>query len=337
MNLKGLFQEFNPSKFLVYSSAFAFSVLLELKLDGDMQWSFWVVFTPIWIWKLIVFAGAITGTVIWINHPEYRREDNSDLHAMLICTFFHMLVFLFELLLCSNLDGYSDIPYRVVFVPIFILSALSIAACIWGFKHDRSLELETFFTVNILQFICLALKLDGVIKWKWVVLFVPLWIVLTLLCVVVIYYVIWALLFLRSPDVTPRQRRGHVIYATLSCFMVFPLLSFIVALSRKLDKINDDAYSAIFIPLQLSLFSLIVTSFYQKGGNHWWFGIRKDFCEYLLDLCPCLREYGNVSYTFADTIAPIPSDSDSEQSERKQGKTEQQNSISPDHCLEIPD
>ena len=68
-----------------------------------------------------------------------------------------------------------------------------------------------------------------------------------------------------------------------------------------------------------------------------WFGIRKDFCEYLLDLCPCLREYGNVSYKFADTVAPIPSDSDSEQSERKQAKAEQQNVASPDHCLEIPD
>eukprot|EP00795_Rhopilema_esculentum_P000723 gene723-10437_t len=199
------------------------------------------------------------------------------------------------------------------------MSALSIAACIWGFRHDRSLELETFFSVNVLQFICLALKLDNVISWKWVIVFVPLWIVLTLLCVVVIYYVIWALLFLRSPEVTPRQRRGHI------------------ALSRKLDSVNTDSFAAVFIPLQLSLASLIISSFYQKGGNHWWFGIRKDFCEYLLDICPCLREYGNVSYKFADTLAPVRDDSDPQSVERKPLKLEQHTANSSDHCLEVPD
>lgn len=27
-----------------------------------------------------------------------------------------------------------------------------------------------------------------------------------------------------------------------------------------------------------------------------WFGIRKDFCQFLLELFPFLREYGNISY-----------------------------------------
>ena len=27
-----------------------------------------------------------------------------------------------------------------------------------------------------------------------------------------------------------------------------------------------------------------------------WFGIRKDFCHFLLGLCPLLQEYGNISY-----------------------------------------
>lgn len=27
-----------------------------------------------------------------------------------------------------------------------------------------------------------------------------------------------------------------------------------------------------------------------------WFGMRKDFCSFLLSICPCLREYGNISY-----------------------------------------
>nr|CAD7409423.1 unnamed protein product [Timema poppensis] len=29
----------------------------------------------------------------------------------------------------------------------------------------------------------------------------------------------------------------------------------------------------------------------------WWFGIRKDFCHFLLSLCPFLQEYANIAYS----------------------------------------
>ena len=74
------------------------------------------------------------------NYFDFRREENSDLHAMIICAFFHSLLFIFELLLCLTISGLAILPYRVVFSPIFCMSALSIAGCIWGFRHDRSLE-----------------------------------------------------------------------------------------------------------------------------------------------------------------------------------------------------
>jgi len=41
-------------------------------LDGAITWSYWAVFTPIWIWKIMVLSGAFTGIYIWIRHPEYR-------------------------------------------------------------------------------------------------------------------------------------------------------------------------------------------------------------------------------------------------------------------------
>lgn len=337
MNLTGLFQEFNPSKFLVYSSVLAFSILLELRLDNHILWSYWVLFTPIWIWKLIVIVGALSGTFIWIHHPEYRREGSVDLHAMLIALFFHMLLLVSELLLCSNLEGYSNLPYRIVFIPLYIVSSLSIAGCIWGFRHDRSLEFETVFLVNLLQIICISLKLDRIIKWKWVVVFVPTWIVLTLICLIVLYYVIWVALFLRSPEITARQRRGHLIYATLSCCMMFPLLSFIVALTRRLDSTHGEMYATVLIPLQIAIFSLIVTSFYQKGGNPWWFGVRKEFCVYLLDVFPCLKEYGNVSYKFSDTVAWVDAEDDADHAPRRLVKLEASAAGSSLDFIDMPD
>lgn len=46
--------------------------------------------------------------------------------------------------------------------------------------HTFLFQLELFCAVNILQFIFLALKLDGFINWSWEVVFVPLWILMCL-------------------------------------------------------------------------------------------------------------------------------------------------------------
>lgn len=301
MNLKGLFHEFNPSKFLVYLSCLLFVILLGLRLDNFLVWSYFIVFIPLWIWKAFVLIGGTIGTIIWVKHPEYRRENSVDLQAMFISFGFHMLLLMFELLLSINLQ-LNVVSYRVVFIPLYCMSVSSFVACVWGYRHERQLELETFFSVNTLQFICISLKWDRVIEWSWVVVFVPIWIILTLLSVCVLYYIIWALLFMRSPEITALQRKAHIINAIMSCLIVIPLLAFMVMFTRKLDGFSNDYFTTVFIPLELSLLSLVITSFYQKGGNQWWFGMRKDFCEFLLEALPLLREYGNTSYKFADTI-----------------------------------
>ena len=33
-----------------------------------------------------------------------------------------------------------------------------------------------------------------------------------------------------------------------------------------------------------------------------WFGLRKEFCPWLLDVCPMLQEYGNISYKVKDDV-----------------------------------
>lgn len=47
---------------------------------------------------------------------------------------------------------------------------------------------------------------------------------------------------------------------------------------------------------QKCLFSHLCISVYYLIFYSGWFGIRKDFCHFLLELLPFLREYGNVSY-----------------------------------------
>lgn len=50
----------------------------------------------------------------------------------------------------------------------------------------------------------------------------------------------------------------------------------------------------------------ITVKIYFHCRNHTpgWFGIRKDFCHFLLELLPFLREYGNVSYDLQRTEDP---------------------------------
>uniref|UniRef100_A0A2K5X089 Transmembrane protein 185A n=1 Tax=Macaca fascicularis TaxID=9541 RepID=A0A2K5X089_MACFA len=214
---------------------------------------------------------------------------------MLIAVGIHLLLLMFEVLVCDRIERGSHF-WLLVFMPLFFVSPVSVAACVWGFRHDRSLELEILCSVNILQFIFIALRLDKIIHWPWLVVCVPLWILMSFLCLVVLYYIVWSVLFLRSMDVIAEQRRTHITMALSWMTIVVPLLTFEILLVHKLDGHNAFSCIPIFVPLWLSLITLMATTFGQKGGNHWWFGIRKDFCQFLLEIFPFLREYGNISY-----------------------------------------
>ncbi|CAH1777864.1 unnamed protein product [Owenia fusiformis] len=297
MNLRNLFQDFNPSKFLVYVCLFIFSFLFALKLDGTITWNYWVIFLPVWLWKMLVISGAIVGTCVWVKHPQYRLEHDGpkQFHAMIISTSLHLLLMMFEILLCDQLETRRHL-YVFVFIPLIFMSVVSIGICVWSVKHDRSFEMELFCSVNILQFIFLALRLDKFIVWKWVIVLIPLWIVMCVALIAVLYAIILAMILLKSNDIVPEQRRGNVCSAVGYTCLAIPMLIFQILLANRLDGENDYSYIAINIPLQVSLITLMCMAFGSKSGNHWWFGIRKDFCQFILGVCPLLQEYGNVSY-----------------------------------------
>ena len=65
VNFRSLFQDFNASKFIIFTSLLIFSLLYALKLDGVLNWSWWSIFVPIWIWK------GIVGEYGKIKHAKY--------------------------------------------------------------------------------------------------------------------------------------------------------------------------------------------------------------------------------------------------------------------------
>lgn len=302
MNLLRLFQDFNPSKFVVHSCLLVFTILFALRLDNHITWSYWCVFTPIWVWKVLVISGATVGSYVWWRYPHFRLEGEAYVHykSMLITLALHLILLMFELLVCDKLETGRHL-WTLVFIPLIFISIISIAVCIWAVKHDRSFELELFCAVNILQFIFLALRLDGFITWSWEVVFVPLWIIMCLSLVGVLYTIIVAGILLRAPGVNAEQRKMGFHTALGYTFLVIPILIFQVLLANKLDDEIGLSYISVVSPLIVSYTTLILMSFGAKGGNKWWFGIRKDFCAFVLGVCPFLQEYANIAYSTEDT------------------------------------
>lgn len=297
MNLQTLLQDFNPSKFIVHSCLLIFTIFFALRLDNYINWSYWMVFIPIWVWKSLVISGATVGSYVWWRYPHFRLEGEAYIHykSMLISLALHLILLMFELLVCDKLETSRHL-WILVFIPLIFISIVSIAVCIWAVKHERSFELELFCAVNVLQFIFLALRLDGFIGWSWEVVFVPLWIVMCLSLVGVLYTIIFAAILLRTPEVSAQQRRSSFQSAIGYTFLVIPVLIFQVLLANKLDEDIRMSFIAVVSPLFVSFITLILMSFSAKGANKWWFGIRKDFCSFLLGACPLLQEYGNISY-----------------------------------------
>ncbi|KAL3862044.1 hypothetical protein ACJMK2_008041 [Sinanodonta woodiana] len=324
MNLKNLFQDFNPSKFVVFSCLLIFSFLFSLRLDNTITWSYWFIFVPIWLWKILVISGAIIGSYVWCRNPQYRMEGDSfvQFKAMVMTTSLHLLLLVFDILACDNLEN-NNHSWMFVFIPLMFMSVMSIGFCVWAVKNERSFELELFCAVNILQFIFLSLRLDKVIIWSWVIVFIPIWIVMCISMIGVVYAIILAIIMIRSPDIIPEQRRGNLSTAIGYSMLVIPLLIFEVLLANRLDGDNQLKYTAITVPLFISLLTLIGLAFGAKGGNHWWFGIRKDFCQFLLAVCPLLQEYGNISYSLQSNER----DSDSQLSQSKKKLEDKQNIV----------
>lgn len=106
-----------------------------------------------------------------------------------------------------------------------------------------------------------------VIPWPWEITFVPLWIVLCISLVGVLYTIIFAGILLRMPEVNAEQRRTSTNYALGYSFLVIPLLVFLVLLTNKLDGAIRISFFTACAPLFLTFFTLVITSFGSRGGG----------------------------------------------------------------------
>ncbi|MFH4982399.1 hypothetical protein AB6A40_009108 [Gnathostoma spinigerum] len=311
ISLRTLFRDFNASKFVTYCSLLVFVSLFALRLDGILNAHYLVVFFPLWISEGLVFIGAVIAFISYLFSPPSPSDVSLryDFYAMIMCTCEHVLLFMFEALCCYKLQSeasFDVLPWLLVFAPLFALCLLSIVVAIWSIRHDKSFEMELFFSVNVVQFVFIAFKLDATIDWHWAIIFVPLWVVLSLSVVGVLYALVLAVVLNRSIYVLATHRRQHLCSAVCHALLVIPMLIFLLLLTGKLDAVARSeeepvpniSFLIVSVPLIISLFSLVLMSFGSRGGNPWWFNMRLPFCTFLLEKCPFLKQYANLSYKF---------------------------------------
>lgn len=77
----------------------------------------------------------------WMLPSLFRAEGETcvEFKAMLIAVGIHLLLLMFEVLVCDRIERGTHF-WLLVFMPLFFVSPVSVAACVWGFRHDRSLE-----------------------------------------------------------------------------------------------------------------------------------------------------------------------------------------------------
>ncbi|PSN41790.1 Transmembrane protein 185B [Blattella germanica] len=242
-------------------------------------------------------------------NPRLEGEAYVHYKAMLISLALHLILLMFELLVCDKLESGRHL-WILVFIPLIFISIVSIAVCIWAVKHDRSFE-------TLSKAVCSGYKPrslspppnpgTGPITAQ-----------------------------TESLDVhLPGAKTGRVHFVELGGRVCAPVDSHVlVAGGRSLHHhicgnlaastgseppaetdvlqqcswvhIPRDTHShfpggtveSVESPYIQDTVKLdIIQSSHTKSPPEGWFGIRKDFCHFLLSLCPFLQEYANIAYS----------------------------------------
>ena len=134
------------SRLLIYCSLLAFLLLLSLKWDGYIDADYWLVFSPLWLWKFIAVSSTLAASYIWHRQPHYSFDQESlvEYKSMMMSISLHLLILVYEVLVCDNLETASRSRHlwTLICIPLVALCCLAVVVCIWSVKHDRPFEVS---------------------------------------------------------------------------------------------------------------------------------------------------------------------------------------------------
>ncbi|XP_062159206.1 uncharacterized protein LOC133866634 [Alnus glutinosa] len=89
---------------------FSFTLLLALKLQHAVPYSWWIIFAPLWLFHLVVARGRFSLPAPSLPHDRHW----APCHALMAMP----LLVAFELLLCIHLEGSYVVNLKTVFLPL---------------------------------------------------------------------------------------------------------------------------------------------------------------------------------------------------------------------------
>uniref|UniRef100_A0A1I8AYN7 XK-related protein n=1 Tax=Meloidogyne hapla TaxID=6305 RepID=A0A1I8AYN7_MELHA len=199
----------------------------------------------------------------------------------------HILIVMFQVLVLMKIEYYQylkeqiQLSWLLVFSPLFLESFIAMIIAIWCMRHEKPYEV-----------------------------LVPTWIVFSLFLLCSIYSLTIALFLNRTfyahQQHIPSHRRPRLCASVCHVFLTIPFLLHLLLLASKLDyldspgtsKSGNTSFVLIALPLEISLFILLLLSFGARPANVWWFGMRQSFCNFIFQFFPCLRHYVNISCKF---------------------------------------
>ncbi|KAM0952690.1 putative transcription factor C2H2 family [Dioscorea sansibarensis] len=112
---------------------FCFTILLALKLDDRVSYSWWIIFVPLWLFHTVVARGRFSLPAPSIPHDRHWAPCHSIVATPLLVSF--------ELLLCIYLESIGAhtnpaISLKIVFLPLL---AFEIIILIDNFRMCRAL------------------------------------------------------------------------------------------------------------------------------------------------------------------------------------------------------
>jgi len=104
-----------------------FTILLAMKLEGDLTSSWWVVFSPLYACDMLI---AYFDLIVFI-HLYTAGEKTLAVKRVMINVAILLMMVIFQVLLCQQLQGTRNMRYAAIHAPVFILMfVLLVRSCV---------------------------------------------------------------------------------------------------------------------------------------------------------------------------------------------------------------
>ncbi|KAI8898199.1 hypothetical protein BC833DRAFT_648922 [Globomyces pollinis-pini] len=268
-----------------------FVSLLSFKIDDSLNWSYFIVFIPLYIFDIIALYLILKFKTLDLQYNvKFNNEDKSKrlkLDSQLAILYVQVIEF--QIMTCLKLDGIWNVSWWIVFFPIILLEIVNIffnliltgRKCfqtvheinpnsqivydVLQRRHSNSKMIRIIFShwfctiLRILQTFFILCKITFDVNYNylsWILIFIPLWIYFA-------FKVVWFLMFivLQKFNILEDVQQNYTDknwndFILNTCALIVTLL-----LVTRLESQTTPSMGVVFTPVFVVLALLLISSF----------------------------------------------------------------------------